>query len=384
MTGNPVPGKTVLLFVDDSSEVTLETLRHRFPPSRFDVAILHPEDVFLTDLKKADLVVVDYFLSDWQERDEVESVSRSPKDGLSVIGNLRSNLLPALGERSGFLPTEPVAFALWSGHLSQATLDLPEVVRPHVFSRENNIEWAFDRRELLAPPGAGQLSALADAISLVKSIWSKDESRAAAELNELLSLPTDVPWQPEAEADVLACRPPLHELGKRTHGMALIRWLLHRILPYPCFLMDESQVTARLRVDSIADSDVPAELAELEYRGALSTFLGRRWWRAGVEFWLYEKTNGRAGNSAIVRDLALRLGCTTHNDWVRPVQVLDGELRPKQTPSEIDHVIRIRPDDWPAYASAAYAEISDVLGDPELARLVDPLDKDLLPEKADH
>lgn len=382
MTENAVPS-TALLFIDDSEQVTVESLTQHFPPSQFHVSILHPEEVYLADLRVADLVVVDYFLSSWSERDDLESVSRSPLDGLSVIGNLRSNLLPPLDQRTGFLPPNPVAFALWSGHLSQATLGLPEVVRPHVFSRENNLEWAFDRNQLLSAPGVVQLTSLARAIRTVKEVWTQDEGQAEDELALLLDLPVAASWRHDAQSDVLDCRPPLHELGKRTHGMALVRWLLHRVLPYPCFLMDEQQLKVRLRVDALnspgaEDGPLIEALDGCLYTGALHEFLGRRWWRAGVENWVFEQTDGAAGDSLAVRDLAESYGATSTSNLMRPVLVLDGDLRTKDVPVEISKVVRIRPDDWPAYADAAYALTIDVLDDEDLRRLVDPADRYLI------
>ena len=67
--------------------------------------------------------------------------------------------------------------------------------------------------------------------------------------------------------------------------------MLHRILPYPCFLMDDMHLrstTSRRRGipsrNALARSSRLGEcLGAVKYVGKLSDFMGRRWWRAGVE-----------------------------------------------------------------------------------------------------
>lgn len=193
-------------------------------------------------------------------------------------------------------------------------------------------------------------------------------------------------WIDQARADVLDCRPPLNELSERSHGLVLLRWLLHRILPYPCFLLDEQQLRARLRVDALTppeaqgpdDSPLAADLRPYEYSGLLRDFAGQRWWRSGIEEWLYDVTDGRAGDAREVARVATDRGAVRHREWLRPVVVTTGDLARSDELVEVEETVRIRPDDWPPYADDAFARIEEVNRDPSLTVLVDPADRDLL------
>lgn len=373
-----------ILFIDDSSSTTPQLLKRVFDPRRMDVRLIHPEDVTDPDLAWANVVVIDYFLTDWSERTASPSASRAPEDGLAVAATLRSRLLPGFDQRyPGSLPERPVAFALWSGHLSEATFGLPDVVLPHVFSRENNLDWAFSRTELLASGGADQLASLAQAVTSLPGFWTQQDRSAEDALWASMGLSAEVPWSEDARENVLDCRPPLHELALRTRGMAILRWLLHRILPYPTFLMNEQQVCARLRVDGLSAigtdrSTLLDELQAVAYQGVLHGFAGPRWWRAGVESYLFDSTQGRSGDPSTVADMAISKGARSNGRWLRPVVVLDETLKPKPDFEEVDSVLRINPDDWPPYADDAFASREDARELPELRRLVHPADRHLL------
>ena len=380
-----------VLFVDDNEQVDPAELQAILGPLGLNVRVRHPEETVRLDLDWSDLVVVDYFLSDWRERDETESVARSPHNGLAAIATMRSVLLPALGGRGpGALPPRSVAFALWSSNLKEATFDLPEVVLPHVFSRENNLEWAFRRDDLLHEHGGRQIAILAHAVASLPERWPPRHSDAEHQLLSMLGLnvagdngtePLD--WHGEASKDVLGCRPPMHELSERSHGLALLRWLLHRILPYPCFLLDERQVCARLRVDSLAggtrsDASLTELLEPYLYTGVLAEFDGPRWWRSGVEDWIFTVTNGQSGNPRAVAEVALSYGGTTSRQWLRPVIVINGAFQRSTEFAEVGTTVRVRPDDWPVFADDAFALLNDAAEDPRLRALVEPADRSLL------
>ena len=389
MTSARDSGLAHVLFVDDDERTSPSDLERVLRPFDIEVRLRHPEEVFSSDLSWASLVIVDYFLADWSDRDDVDSVARAPMDGLAVAATMRSTLLPPLDQRTpGAYPDRPVAFALWSGHLSEASFRLPDVVLTHVFSRENNLEWAFRRDTIYLPEGAAQVAALATAVTSLPPSWPQRRSQAEKQLWDLLDLDLRLPWAAEAQTEVLRCRPPLHELSERSHGMALIRWLLHRILPYPTFLLDEQRLCSRLRIDSLGEeTNVSRSLREVlapyEYRGALRAFLGRRWWRVGVEHWLFEVTGGDAGDSAAVAAIATGYGGTRSRDWLSPVTVISADLSTADELVEVEETVRVRPDDWPPYADDAFARRVEAEEDPELRALVDPADRILLTEETE-
>jgi hypothetical protein len=46
---------------------------------------------------------------------------------------------------------------------------------------------------------------------------------------------------------------------------------------------------------------------EFEYRGLLHDFSGRRWWRAGIESWIWQQTAGRPFDKAALKVIAQKL-----------------------------------------------------------------------------
>lgn len=377
-----------VLFVDDDEQSSQKQLQAALRPYDVRVRLRTPEETIKSDLDWADLAVVDYFLTHWPERNDTTSVARAPQNGLAAVASMRSALLPSLSERRPDAPVpRPVAFALWSGNLSEASFDLPEVVLPHVFSRENNLEWAFRRQDLLLTEGGREVALLAHAVRRLPVLWPRRDAEAEEEMLRMLGLLPDVApedyWRTDAREEVLDCRPPLHELSARSHGLALVRWLLHRIFPYPCFLLDDLQLRARLRVDSLDGGEVETEplldaLNPYCYTGVLAGFGGRRWWRAGVEDWLFTATEGQSGDPRAVARLARRHGATTGTTWLRPVVVIGGDLARSPLFSEVEDTVRVRPDDWPVYAEDAFARRDVAREDLGLRALVDPADRPLL------
>jgi hypothetical protein len=73
--------------------------------------VRHPNDVTPGDLKQAKLILVDYKLDHWPERDNQHTPSLKPLDGIALIAVLRSNLAS--------LKAAPTAFALNSGMLEE-------------------------------------------------------------------------------------------------------------------------------------------------------------------------------------------------------------------------------------------------------------------------
>lgn len=380
------PRTPKVLFVDDDELARQSQLQSALANHGVLARLRPPEEVLTSDLNWADLVVVDYFLTNWPERD-VDSVARSPQNGLAAIASMRSTLLPPLAERGeGAVPPPAVAFALWSGNLQEASFNLPGEVLSHVFSRENNLEWAFRRDQLLDGSAGEQVALLAHAVRQLPDRWPAEKSGAETQLFAMLGLPDQDSaepadsWKTEARQEVLDCRPPVHELSARSHGLALVRWFLHRIIPYPCFLLDELQLRARLRVDALEGGEtLVAPLTEVLspycYSGIMAGFDGQRWWRAGVEDWLFTATDGRSGSPQAVADVAQRHGARAERSWLRPVVVIGGGLARSEDLAEVEDTVRVRPDDWPVFAETAYARRSDAQDDPDLLALVDPVDR---------
>ena len=97
--------------------------------------VIHPQDVELSDLRNADLVLVDYRLNKWSERD-AQVVSLSPTNGIALAVMLREKV-------DKFKKDKLTAFALHTGHISDIQGRLPLATAQHVRAQLNNLEWVF-------------------------------------------------------------------------------------------------------------------------------------------------------------------------------------------------------------------------------------------------
>jgi hypothetical protein len=168
--------------------------------------------------------------------------------------------------------------------------------------------------------------------------------------------------------------------------MAVLRWILHRILPHACFLIDTLHLAARLAVtvDSIeagvvGETDFARSLLKCQYKGPLSDFAGNRWWIDGVEQWLWTATDQNSDDKDAVHTALKAAGFQFEPiRHKRPVVALDSDFRPQKDFAEFDDVVAINLDDWPSYAEPAYVRIETVKENPRLRMNVDSRDRSRL------
>ena len=195
--------------------------------------------------------------------------------------------------------------------------------------------------------------------------------------------PTEPDWIAPALTEVEDCRPPVTELSERNHGLVFLRWLLQRILPYPCFLLDTYRLAARLRVSheslqQALSQGLAGFLSPCCYRGVLAGFLGDRWWRAGVEDRLWELTDGASVPAAILRE-KLSQAAGVHlepSSSDSPIVCVDENYLPLPEACSADAVVRIQPDDWPRFASQAWTTVELAREHPRLKAMVVAEDRD--------
>jgi hypothetical protein len=366
-----------ILIIDDMDEAralradlqgrNLAQVRHR-----------HPQDVELEDLRKADLVLVDYELKQWPERDDIDRVSLKPVDGLALAGILRQHIYGSVEKTI----SSPTAFAIYTARMKTLSSPLPPENREHIIAHMNNLEWVFPKGPKAAPEkNSDQIAGLGAAVIALPNSWPADHRGQVALLCSLLRLPDNKQYAARLIGDVEMCLPPIHELSECTHGHAVLRWLLHRILPYPCFLWDTLRLAARLRIDHSdlctaieVGKPLSKKLGLHEYKGILSRFRGRRWWRASIEQFLWDETKGNSADinrvQEVIRKYAKkRLKPSEPNDY--PVVCLDENYSSLDRQFySTEESVRIRPDDWPAYADQAWVTIELAKSEPKLKALV--------------
>jgi hypothetical protein len=352
-----------ILIVDDGDDRTMVTLLQN---EGLKANALHPQDVEVEDVKRADLVLVDFQLDKWPDRDAAP-FSLRPRDGLALGALLRRHVHDI--DRNS-----PTAFGIRTGHMDALASPLPPESRGHILAAINNLEWVFNKAE--DAQSVGQIVSLGLALGLLPKKWPEPgSSEALSKALELLGLDDDK--SPDEIDDVLRCLPPLHSMSSWSHGLAFVRWLLHRILPYPCFLLDANYLAARLRITTETLSEISSvttdPLAACRYRGILEDFLGPRWWRSRIEQALWQNTKGDTLDGAKIREwlsgaAGIAAVAAATDDY--PVVCRDISHRTLPTVFPMRDCVRIQPDDWPAYADQAWTTIELAKNNPSLATLV--------------
>jgi hypothetical protein len=343
-----------------------------------ELQVIHPKDVALEDITGAVLVLVDYVLDDWLDSQTPVSLSSHPPTGLALAAILQEH-----AHRSQ--PPGPRAFALHTGKAEALRHDLAGA--DHLVARTHNLDWVFSKKTPFEQKWS-QIAELARAVQALPLRWSLTEANASeAALSTWLKLPQEAHWTRRAWRDVEDCHPPLHELASTTHGGSIVRWMLHRILPHPTFLIGAAYVAARLKVtitsftaalNTRAFSDW---IGQARYSGELATFSGERWWRSGVESLAFEATVADPGSTELllkhVQGLAPMLEPCSLKE---PVVTVDEDYRATDSLVELADAVRIVPDDWPPFADVAWTSIELAREDPRLRALVASADRDRLDE----
>lgn len=368
----PANERPFILVVDDEPDELLNTVGAGLA-DRVDFDVLHPRDVEVANLEKADLVLVDYVLDHWPERDS-HCIALQPRTGMSLAAILREHV-----DRSK--KVRLTAFALHTGYLNDIRLRVPVRSAQHVLARLSNLEWVFPKQESLYD----QMIVLAGAVRRLPQEWPGEQDKSASELKSILGMEEEAPWFDRCWRDVYECQPPIHELQGGGHCVLLIRWLLHQVMPYPTFLWEEHWVAARLRVPVdefrsviAAENPLSDDLKSMRYSGLLAGFLKDRWWRGALEDYVWDLAGGGAGDarslrSALQERAEKELGTIEPNP---PVVCLDPDLHPTDHFASPANAVRLRPDHWPCFADAPWMEIQTVQGDPVIVAMVDPLDQD--------
>jgi len=369
----PPDGRPHILAIDDEPDALRSDLRLGLN-DRATADVLHPGEVELGHLASADLVLVDYRLTEWPQRLTVP-LALQPATGLALAVVLRDHVDMGLTDRLK-------AFALHTAHLNEVRGRLPTSVGEHLLARLNNLEWAFQKDRASR---WDQMIILAGAVRRLPREWPPgDHTASETEALMLLGLSDDKQWFGRARRNVMVCQPPIHDLIEGAHGLLFVRWLLHQIMPYPTFLWREEWVAARLRITIASLREIVAEgaqlgdaLNKLAYRGILAGFVGERWWRAGLEEYVWNLTDGHAIDIDTLHT-ALRERTRVPFEALSPdasIVCLDGDLRPTGDFIAAEDAVLLRPDQWPAFADEAWTSLERARADTFLRSVVDSNDE---------
>ena len=354
-----------ILIVDDDPERIESSLRHELALANANGVVRHPRDVTRDDLANCTVIVVDHYLDDWSERD-CQPPAMQPADGFAVAAVIRSQL-PA--------DSPGPAIAILTGRLAELAGVVPVKAAEYLLAWQHDLEWVFSKggEVALAP----RLIAMSRAVAKLREMWTRP-----LELDDLaadwLDL-QDVEWQAVALEHVLLTSPPMHAVSTQTAGASVLRWFLHRVLPYPTFLTDIFWTATRLGVTADwleeelqTDNGLSVQLSGCRYSGAFAGFSGRRWWRAGLANLIAELSDGQPFDRTALQD-GIRRVASTKPDFLteeRPVLAVDPKTMEPTQIVEVDLATRINPDGWPVYADDAWALVADARDIPEIADIV--------------
>lgn len=329
------------------------------------VQVLEPQELDEPALRDGTIFLVDLFLDDWPGREEL-TPGAQVFDGVALASVIRAH--------ARHVHRSPPIIALNTGHAGDFS-DLPMEIREHAIARANNLEWVFLKNGSPSQvPTHERVAELAEAQRRLPAEWREESGET--DLLQLLDAR-------ESELDeVLDAWPPIREVNRDTAGAAILRWLLHRVLPYPCFLLDERHVSVRLGVSCsslTAAAEGGGKLAQVfarcAYSGILAGFDGPRWWRSRIEEMLWELSPNRDLPATVEALQALSDVPLERTQTANGVVVLDADYRPRPEPVDVAQAVRIRLDDWPPYAEEAWASVDDARQDPRLRDRVLPLDR---------
>jgi hypothetical protein len=359
--------KPFVLHVDDEPDFLEPWKDEVTAQGRIEIEVCHPQDITEESLEQVSLVLVDFKIEDWAERANAPALALRPPNGLAVLATLQ--------EKAHELnPKRARAYALYTAVIQDVAREL--VHQPHIVARAHNLEWIFEKNGVENPIGerARRVAELASAVESLPQEWPGEAAASATEaLHAWLALPKDATWVEAATREVRRCRPPIHEFAEHTQGIGVVRWALHKILPYPTFLLSDAHLASRLRV-SLKSLRTVANSAEFMaffdtalYQGQLASFLGRRWWRAGIEHAIFEATVDSPGDlSALHKALKDKIPAIEVEEAPRLFPVLGKQFKTKDDLATEDAVVEVRPDDWPPFADEAWALRADLEDAPEL------------------
>lgn len=350
-------------------------LARRLRGEGHDAEALGPSEVKRSHIKSRDLILVDFRITEeWTPA--AAPLVQQPKEGLAVLAVLRSWLEDE---------TEPTGLALHSAKLEDLANGMALGRAEHVIARLHGLEWAFSKLPPeTMPPSHQRVVSLAKAVRMLAGLSGEGDDWKATLLDDVLSLPPE-PWADAAKRQLEVAQLPHDELIRASGGLVALRWLAHRVLPYPGVLVGLSYTAAILGVDPSLllthagkESALSSALDAYRYRGALSSFGGPRWWRAGLE---HQLTAWEPSDIALASDESVAEIAKLTGEGVEPqlgmVACVGDDFEPSgQLAPKLD-CVRLRPDDWPVFAAPAWMKIDDVLED-GLRHYVDPADLELL------
>ncbi|MER9222978.1 hypothetical protein NKI48_29605 [Mesorhizobium sp. M0644] len=347
-----------------------------------EVRALSPADAnFGTDLsgaiRNADLILLDHNLHLDQ------GLGLTASDGASFVGHLRSwaranevSLPPLViytSEDSAFSDETPAlgpAVPLNGSFVGQEARIAPAL----------DVEWLISKNLNGAVPSAIGLAE--DSRRLRQN--AGDGRMSLEETAAYLTLPKDPAWSDIAFASIARWRPPISEPGTARAGArgttAILRWLLHQVLPCPGLLVSNRYAAWSLGIEldgfkgaaKGGGNDFAKMLGAARYAGPGHALYSPRWWAAGIDFIGWQLRDQSYEKGGIQQAFDSMAGVGLH-PLAPPekVVVVNSDLE-EEGLAAIDEAVEIYPPGWPAEALKLWMRRDEAANDAAAKSMIDP------------
>jgi CheY-like chemotaxis protein len=197
------------------------------------------------------------------------------------------------------------------------------------------------------------------------------------------------PWADQIDEALRKSRAPIVPVPRIAsplqfgHGSdTVLRWLLHRCLPFPGLFFSDRYVAWDLRItperfselaDSESDRQMPL-LTRCRYEGACATLLPRRWWGSGIDraAWVLHERASLSGSLQSALDELFKDAHLTALGLKSPVVAFNADLQ-ENSLIEAESAVILSPPGWPVEALEPWASREEALKDPVLASMAPDL-----------
>jgi hypothetical protein len=291
---------TQVVYIDDRIEEAAQ-LEDAF--GQFEKVDLHDSEwpkALEPAIENAGLIITDL---------KLDHMARS-KPFWSIDGKVLNEFIRAKQRKN---PNHPL-LTIFSGNLDEVPNPEHHAGRPHILAQYLDADWVGDKTK--GSEFRGQLLLLCDARRELQA-GTCDPSTIAEYWRSVFKLESDLSWSEEALKEIDRFQPPVQHLyGPGRDERIFLQWMTRVVFPYPTFLLDAYEVSIRLRLDPVQTAALLAEessalrhaLTSVRYGGILAGFAGDRWWRPGLNDWLWDLTGGNPYDGGQLRESLTRVG----------------------------------------------------------------------------
>lgn len=307
-------------------------------------------------------------------------LSLTASDGTSLVGHFRS------WARRHHVQVPPLVITTSNAEAFANEVPVvgpPLPLRGTFAGREHRLAPTLDVEWLLAKSDSDltvKISSLAAAWRCLGGTGSGvDWLREPLGLTETGSAGTPA-WYGLIDETLREARAPVLDEGAAPASLAgpILRWLLHRALPYPGLFVSDVYAAWSLGVtkDSLVqhasqNATTNDPLMACRYRGILASLFPRRWWSVGINTFVWELDQELSGADVrgSSRQVLLDKKVNGKNLVDRPtagtIVVCDVDL---QETGEVDiaDAVELRPPGWPIEAIPPWADAREAKNDPIL------------------